>query len=140
MQLGGTKFISRSEPVTGCQFPKTKLLFLGAQGGGLPQSWTAGKAISYSLLHPPQVKETWCVEAVLLWMQINSIFGLSGELGLTWGGWGFLWGQNFLQTEIRADGHRDWQGSEAGRLLGHERGLRMETPFFCLAGSLSLTP
>lgn len=66
---------------------KTKLLFLRAHGGGLPQSWTEGKAISYPLLlHPPQVKETWCVEAFLLWMQINRLCCLPGELRPSWGG------------------------------------------------------
>lgn len=79
---------------------KTKLLFLRARGGGLPQSWTEGKAISYPLLlHPPQVKETWCVEAFLLWMQINRLCCLSGELKPTWGGWDFQRGQTFLQIE-----------------------------------------
>ena len=36
---------------------KTKLLFLRAHSGGLPQIWIEGKAISYPLLHPPQVKK-----------------------------------------------------------------------------------
>lgn len=36
---------------------KTKPLFLRAHGGGLPQSWTQGTAISHPLLHPPPVKE-----------------------------------------------------------------------------------
>lgn len=37
---------------------KTKLLFLRASGGGLPQSWTEGKAVSSLQLHFPKLRKT----------------------------------------------------------------------------------
>lgn len=36
--------------------------------------------------------------------------------------------------QSRADGHRDWQGSGAGRLLGHEQGVSMEVPSSAFQG------
>lgn len=37
---------------------KTKLLLLRAHDGGLPQSWTEGKAVSSPQLHLPKLRKT----------------------------------------------------------------------------------
>lgn len=37
---------------------KTKLPFLRAHGGGLPQSWTEGKAVPSPQLHIPRLRKT----------------------------------------------------------------------------------
>lgn len=87
---------------------KTKLLFLRAHGGGLSQSWTEGKAISYPLFHPPKLEKHGVLKHSCSGCRLIGFLVIWGA----WGGWGSLRGQTFQQTE-QANGHRDWQGSEA---------------------------
>lgn len=127
LQLGGNQIHFQEQVCTGCQVPTQNCCFSELVVVGCLRVGQRAKPFPIRCSTLPKLKKPGVLRHSYSGCRLTGSAVCLGSLDQLWVD-GAFWGVKLSWRRSRADGHRDLRGSEAGRLLGHKRGLRMETP------------